>query len=357
MRYQPPGAAPRSPHTASVLVVGAGLCGATVARCLADGGVSVRIIDRRPHLAGNAHDEINRHGIRQHRYGPHLFHTNNRRVYNHLSRFTKWLPYRHRVQALHRGRYLTLPPNRETRAILGEERIVDVLFRPYTRKMWGCDIEELSPDILRRVPVRDDMNVWYFPKDRIQCLPERGYTAMVQAMLDHPAISVSLDTAFAHSMESGYDHVFNSMAIDEYYGYRYGELPYRSIRFRTVHRPVAWVHRVATTNFTTARGPTRVTEWKRLPGHGDNPHCTSLTFETPCDYRHNNRERYYPVKDLAGDNRRLYRRYQAIPNPRTTFIGRCGKYVYIDMDQAVSMGLQTARRWLRSPPVALCTRQ
>jgi UDP-galactopyranose mutase len=330
-----------------ILVVGAGLAGATVARELADAGCRVDVIDKRPHIAGNAYDEVNERGIRVHRYGPHIFHTNNERVVEWLSRFTTWIPYKHKVKAaLADGRLVTLPVNRETKEIVGEANVVDTFFRPYTRKMWGLEIEQLSPDILNRVPVRDDLNEYYFPDDAFQAMPALGYTAMVANILDHPGITVTLGTAFERALEADYDHVFNSMPIDEYHDFVFGELPYRSIRFHNFDFPTARLFPVATVNFTHSGPHTRVTEWKNFPGHGENPAFTSLTFEEPCDYRDNDLERFYPVKDLAGASRETYKRYAAIPAPRVTFIGRCGLYAYLDMHQAVSSALATARRFL-----------
>jgi len=330
-----------------ILVVGAGLAGVTVARELAEAGLRVHVIDRRSHIAGNAYDEVNALGIRVHRYGPHIFHTNNERVVAWLSRFTAWIPYKHKVKALLAdGQLVTLPVNRETKDIVGEANVIDTFFRPYTRKMWGLDIEQLSPDILNRVPIRDDLNEYYFPDDAFQAMPEHGYTAMVANVLDHPGISVALDTPFDRSMESEYAHVFNSMPIDEYHGFAHGELPYRSIRFQVFDFPTARLFPVATVNFTHSGPHTRVTEWKNFPGHGQNPAFTTLTFEEPCDYRDNHLERFYPVKDLAGANREIYKRYAAIPAPNMTFIGRCGLYAYLDMHQAVSSALATARRFL-----------
>jgi UDP-galactopyranose mutase len=337
----------------SILIVGAGIAGATVARELADAGCRVDVIDRRAHIAGNAYDEVNALGIRVHKYGPHIFHTNNERVVAWLARFTTWIPYQHKVKAaLADGRLVTLPVNRETREIVGAANVVDTFFRPYTRKMWGLEIEQLSPDILSRVPVRDDLNEYYFPDDAFQAMPEHGYTAMVANMLDHPRITVSLDTPFARSMEAGYAHVFNAMAVDEYHGFVHGELPYRSIRFHGFDFPTARLYPVAVVNFTHSGPFTRVTEWKNFPGHGANPAFTSLTFEEPCDYRDNGFERFYPVKDLAGSNRETYKRYAAMAPPHMTFIGRCGLYAYLDMHQAISSSLAVARRYLGADPAA-----
>ncbi len=329
-----------------ILVVGAGLSGAVVARELAERGFSVTVIDRRPHIGGNAHDAVNEHGIRVHTYGPHLFHTSNQAVVDWLSRFTEWLPYKHRVKALlSDGRFVTLPVNRETAAIVGSDRVVDTFFRPYTRKMWGVELSDLDPSILARVPVREDLNEFYFPNDTFQALPKDGYTSLFQRILEHPGITIRLDTPFEHGMERAYLHTFNSMAIDEFFSFKFGELPYRSIKFHTFSVPVPRLLPVATVNFTHDEPYTRVTEWKNLPGHGLSPGFTTVTIEEPCDYRDNSLERYYPVKDLAGLNRESYARYRCLPHPRMTFIGRCGLYAYLDMDQAVSASLATVRKF------------
>ena len=164
-----------------ILVVGAGLSGATVARELADSGYNVHVIDRRNHIAGNAYDYINEHGIRVHKYGPHLFHTNNETVFKWLSRFTDWVEYKHKVKALLKdGQYVTLPVNKKTKEIVGKEIVLDIFFRPYTKKMWGVELDDLNPDIINRVPIRDDDNELYFPNDKIQVMPKEGYTKMVE---------------------------------------------------------------------------------------------------------------------------------------------------------------------------------
>lgn len=330
------------------LVVGAGFSGATLARELADAGHFVDVIDRRDHVAGNAYDFVNEHGIRVHKYGAHLFHTNNRRVYDYLSRFTEWVDYRHRVKAmLEDGRLVTLPVNRETKEIVGSENIVDIFYRPYTRKMWGVDLEQLDPSIMQRVPVRDDMNELYFPDDAYQAMPRDGYSALVSRMLDHPNVACTTSCEFRTEYENDYDMVFNSMPIDVYYDYRFGPLPYRSIKFEHAHLPVKRLLPVATVNFTDHNPVTRMTEWKNIPEHDNGLPVTTITFETPCDYTENDYERYYPVKDVDGANRKRYQLYKDIPNEKVTFIGRCGMYVYIDMDQAVNSSLQLSERYKR----------
>ena len=155
-----------------ILVVGAGFSGATIARRLAERGFEVDVIDRRAYVAGNAYDFTGELGIRRHAHGPHLFHTSNALVVGFLSRFTAWIPYKHKVKAmLADGRLVTLPVNRETLAIVGAENVYDVFYRPYSRKMWGMELEALDARIISRVQIRDDMNEYYFPNDSFQALP------------------------------------------------------------------------------------------------------------------------------------------------------------------------------------------
>jgi len=331
-----------------ILIVGAGFSGVAIARFLAEKGFNCDVIDKRSHVAGNAYDYFNEHGIRIHQYGPHLFHTSNEAVFSWLSRFTEWVEYKHKVKALlSDGTYVTLPVNRQTKEIVGEENIIDIFIRPYTKKMWGMDIEQLDPSILQRVPIRDDLNEYYFPTDQYQYMPSNGYTELVNNILNHPNINLFLNTAFEKKLENSYIKVFNSMPIDEYYDFCYGRLPYRSIKFHTKSLPINSVLPVATVNFTNTSPYTRVTEWKKIPNHGSNDTYTTLTFEEPCDYQDNEYERYYPVKDLLGDNRDIYKKYSEIENKKNIFIGRCGLYAYLDMHQAISSALAIAEQYLK----------
>jgi UDP-galactopyranose mutase len=333
----------------NILIVGAGLSGVTIARLLAEAKHNVVVIDQRDHIAGNAYDYYNEYDIRVHKYGPHIFHTNNEEVYNWLGQFTDWVEYKHKVKAiLNDGTYVTLPVNKETTKIVGEENILDTFFRPYTLKMWGKTLEELDPSIINRVPIRTDMNELYFPNDKYQAMPKYGYTKMVKNILDHENISINLNTNFNKLQESHYDHIFNSMPIDVYFDSCYGELPYRSLKFHTVTIPSPKVLPVPTVNFTHDGPYTRITEWKNYIYHGENNKCTTLTYEEPCDYKDNSFERYYPVKDVDGKNREVYKQYRADIPDNVTFIGRCGQYVYIDMDMAVASASATAKRFLNN---------
>jgi len=330
-----------------ILVVGAGLSGAVVARELADKGYQVNVIDKRNHIAGNVFDFVNDHGIRIHKYGPHLFHTKNKNVFVWLSRFTEWLPYKHKVKAvLDDGRLVTLPVNKETKEVVGEDNIIETFIRPYTEKMWGMKLEDVSPNIINRVPIRDDDNEYYFPDDLYQYVPKDGYTKVVENIFNHKNISIELGKSFSKQMEDEFDHIFNSMPIDEYFNFQFGKLEYRSIKFHHTNLPSPKIFPVSQVNFTNKGPYTRIVEWKNIPGHGVNNLWTSLTYEEPCHYSENNDERYYPVRDISGRLSSIYRKYRAIENPKVTFIGRLGNYAYLDMDQCVNAILSNVKNYL-----------
>lgn len=324
-----------------ILIVGAGISGSTVARLLADTNkFFITVIDKRNHIAGNIFDETYEDtNIKYHKYGPHLFHTNNKKVFDFLSKFTNWIGYKHKVKAqLHNGEYVTLPVNKETAVKVGKENILDIFYRPYTLKMWGKTIEEIDPEILNRVKVREDNNEFYFPNDEYQCIPEKGYSELIYNMLNHPNIEVKLNTKFSKIMEKNYYKIFNSMSIDEYYDFCFGTLDYRSIKFNHVVLPMQKVLPTVTVNFTNDSPYTRITEWKNIPNHGSD-NLTVLTYEEPCSFEENNYERFYPVKDIDKNNEKLYNRYLEIENKKNIFIGRCGLYQYLDMDKAIEIAL------------------
>ncbi len=372
-----------------ILIVGAGFAGAVHARTLAEAGYRVEVIDRRPHIAGNAYDEIDANGNRVHRYGPHLFHTNNETVVAWLKRFGAFTDYAHKVEALiDDGRFVPLPVNRRTieavfdtkladasaaERFLKEQavpieapanaaehlnsqigqRLTDLFFRPYTKKMWAMDLEDMSAAVVQRIPIRTDDEDHYFPNDKFQMLPDEGYTAIFESILDHDNISVRLSTEFDKAMLADYDHCFNSMPIDEYYDEAFGPLPYRSIRFHHDTRPAnAEFGTAATINFTDSGPITRETDWGRLPGHrvADAGPNKTVTREEPCDYRDNDLERYYPVKTSDGRYDKVYQQYKTLADREggITFIGRCGTYQYLDMHQVINQSLASAERFLRA---------
>ncbi|MBT6170307.1 MAG: NAD(P)-binding protein [Flavobacteriaceae bacterium] len=332
-----------------ILVVGSGLTGSVISRVLAENNFEITLIDKRDHIAGNVYDFVNDKNIRVHKYGPHLFHTNNKKVVDFIKRFSEWVDYKHRVKAiLEDGRYVTLPVNTETKKIVGEKNIISTFFRPYSEKMWGLKLEEISPDIINRVPIRDDNNEYYFPNDKYQFLPKEGYTVFVKNILDHKKINIKLSTPFKREMEDNYDYIFNSMPIDEYYNYKFGNLKYRSIKFRNIDFPSPKLLPVTTVNFTHHAKFTRMTEWKHLPFHGLNDTFTTITIEEPCSFEENNNEKYYPVKDVKGVNRSLYLKYKNIENKKVQFVGRLGMYSYLNMDQCISHAMKSAENFIRN---------
>jgi UDP-galactopyranose mutase len=372
--------------TRSVLVVGAGFAGAVHARELAEAGYAVQVIDRRPHVAGNAYDEDVASGQRIHRYGPHLFHTGNQTVIDWITRFATFVPYEHRVQALLAdGSVVPLPINRSTiNAVFGVRlgtddavrdflrrqaadiaapanaaeylnarigrTLTDLFFRPYSRTMWGLDLEAMDAAVVKRISLRTDEEERYFPADRFQGLPMGGYAALFARILDHANIRVALGTPFDRAMLAGQAHCFNSMAIDEYFENTYGALPYRSIRFHHATPDAGYaVGTAAQVNYTVAGRFTREIDWSRLPGHQrQDTGRKTITREEPCDDRDNAMERYYPVKTSDGRYDAAYRRYQALSEQdgRVSFIGRCGTYRYLDMHQVISQSLAGVRAWI-----------
>lgn len=356
------------------LVVGAGFAGSVLAERLASvRGERVLVIDRRDHVGGNAHDAYDDAGILVHRYGPHIFHTNAPRIVDYLSGFTAWRPYEHRVLArvdetlvpipinrttLNRLYGLSLGSDEEVRAFLAaraepaeeirtaEDVVVSVvgrelyekLFRNYTRKQWGVDPSRLDGSVTARVPTRFDEDDRYFT-DAFQCMPAAGYTRLFERMLDHPNITVRLGTDYrdvaAHM--AGTRRVWTG-PIDAFFGFRFGRLPYRSLRFEHATMPYEWHQPVAVINHPGGEPYTRVTEHKHLTGQA-HP-STSLTYEYPSDAG----DPYYPVP--CEESRALYRRYEALAmsEENVVFVGRLATYRYYNMDQVVGQALAAFQR-------------
>jgi UDP-galactopyranose mutase len=357
------------------LVVGAGFAGAVLAERLAAGSNRrVLVIDRRSHIGGNAFDQRNDAGLLVHRYGPHIFHTNSAEVFAYLSRFTKWRRYEHRVLASVDGRLVPIPINRTTlNALYGrrldsdaeaqafldslaepvaelrtsEDVVVSRIgrdlyerfFRGYTRKQWGLDPADLDKAVTARIPVRTNTDDRYFG-DRYQAMPRDGYTAMFRAMLDHPNITVALDTDFDELRDDDLaDRVIFTGPIDEYFGHRLGRLPYRSLAFRHETLDQVQFQPVAVVNYPAESVPhTRITEYKHLTG--DESRRTSVTYEYPCAVG----DPYYPIP--RPENQALFKRYEemALAEAGAVFVGRLATYRYYNMDQVVAQALATYRR-------------
>ena len=244
--------------------------------------------------------------------------------------------------------------------------LCNLFFGPYTKKMWGLDLKQLPASVAARIPTNVETNSdLYFPKDKHQYLPKEGYTVMVSNILNHPNIKVQLGISRQELLRSEnrqswesalgfklqFSHTFTSEPIDTYFDCHLGELPWRSIKMHTYSVPVINALEAPVVNFTHSGEFTRITEWKQLPGHGDNSVWTTLTAEQPCDYRDNNNERYYPVKTSQTDcpHRALYQKYRELADQDSTvtFIGRCGMYVYTDMAPCISSSLAIANKWLK----------
>lgn len=362
---------------AKVLVIGAGFAGAVVARECAETGHHVTVVDRAPWPGGAASDTT-RNGFRINRCGAHFFNTSNDRVLTWLSRFTCWLPYEHRGKSrLPDGTLVPFPlntdslsilrtrghdteprqatsrtrPARTAREVLAERLgpdVIELFFARYVRKMWDMSLDELPADVMRRVQVRDSTEDRYFPNASFQALPSDGYDAMFRRMLDHPRIAAHFRTPFAPEMERDHDHVFSSMSIDEYFGYCEGTLGYRSMQFETVPACRTSPGGAATVNRTDTSPVTRETHWHHVPWNSAVPNGLAM-FEHPRDWRDLGGDRHYPVMTVDGRHDRMYRKYKALAAreaPWVTFIGRCGTYRYLNMDQVVMQSLQTARKWL-----------
>lgn len=352
------------------LIVGAGFAGSVLAERLAAGsGLKVLVIDKRPHLAGNAFDHFNENGILVHKYGPHIFHTNSREVFEYLSRFTQWRPYEHRVRASVDGQLVPIPINLDTInqlyglnltsfevedffASLAEPRdeirtsedvvvskvgkeLYEKFFRNYTRKQWDLDPSELDSSVIARVPIRTNRDDRYFT-DTYQAMPLHGYTRMFENMLDHPNVKMMLNTDYQEIKDYvSYREVIYTGPIDEYFNFCYGKLPYRSLQFKfetldiPLHQPVAVV------NYPNQHFYTRVTEFKYLTGqeHGK----TTLVYEYPSAEG----DPYYPIP--RAENMELYRKYKALAEatPHVQFVGRLGTYRYYNMDQVTAQALTT----------------
>jgi len=356
------------------LIVGAGFAGSVMAeRLAAEYDQQVLLVDRRPHIAGNAYDEYNADGILIHRYGPHIFHTNAQRVVDYLSRFTAWRPYKHRVLASVDGMLVPVPINLTTlnrlysldlspaqaEAFLATraESVADIrtsedvvvgkvgrelyekFFRGYTRKQWGMDPSELDRSVTARVPVRTTAEDGYF-NDEFQCMPLEGYTRMFEKMLSHPNIKVMLDTDYKEVRDKvNHRMLIYTGPIDEYFDHCLGKLPYRSLTFRHETLDQEHFQSVAVVNYPSEEvRHTRITEYKHLTGQ---QHAkTGITYEYPSDQG----DPYYPIPRPA--NAELFKRYEALAedHPEVTFAGRLGSYRYYNMDQVVAQALSTVER-------------
>ncbi|MDB6178190.1 UDP-galactopyranose mutase [Paracoccus sp. Z330] len=362
-----------------ILLVGAGLSGAVIGRFLAEAGHQCRIIDRRPHIGGNCHtrrdDET---GVMMHVYGPHIFHTDDRQVWDYVNRFAEFLPYRNRVKTTVGNKVFSLPINlltinqffgkalrpdeaRDFIASRADHSITDpvsfeeqalrfvgadlyeAFFKGYTEKQWGCSPRDLPASILKRLPVRFNYDDNYF-FHRYQGMPRQGYTQMIQAILDHPGITVELNTDFSPDMSRQADHVFWSGPLDGFFDYRLGRLGYRTLDFERFTYDGDY-QGCAVMNYGDRAVPyTRITEHKHFSPWEDHRHSVC--------YREYSRAAgpddipYYPIRLVR--EKALLEEYltKARQTRGVTFVGRLGTYRYLDMDVTIRESMDTAQMFL-----------
>jgi UDP-galactopyranose mutase len=363
------------------LIVGAGFAGSVLAERLASQrGDRVLVIDKRNHIGGNAYDRFNEAGLLIHQYGPHIFHTNSQAIFDHLSQFTEWRPYEHKVLARVDDQLLPIPINLDTvnklyNLNLTEDQVEDFFaskaepvdeirtsedvvvarvgrdlyekfFRGYTRKQWGVDPSQLDKSVTARVPVRTNQDDRYFG-DTFQFMPLHGYTRMFEKMLDHPNIKVMTQTSYDEVRDIiPHRRVIYTGPVDEFFDFRFGKLPYRSLDFRHVTLDKEWAQPVAVVNYPQSEAYTRITEYKHLTGQ-THP-MTSLTYEYPSAVG----DPYYPIP--MPENAELYKRYEALARATQDvwFVGRLATYRYYNMDQVVGQALATFQRIQASTPKA-----
>jgi UDP-galactopyranose mutase len=350
------------------LVVGAGFSGSVIAERLASqSGKKVLVVDKRNHIGGNAYDHYDEHGVLVHKYGPHIFHTNSREVFEYLSLFTAWRAYEHRVLASVDGQLVPMPINLDTinklygmnlnsfqveeffesvaehrEHIRTSEDVViskvgkelyEKFFRNYTRKQWGLDPSELDKSVTARVPTRTNRDSRYFT-DSYQAMPLHGFTRMFEKMLNHPNIKVMLNTDY-QEIEKGIPcrEMVYSGPVDEYFDYRYGKLPYRSLDFKHETHNASVFQSAPVINYPNEHLYTRVTEFKYLTGQEHSK--TSIVYEFPKAEG----DPYYPVP--RPENQEIYKKYKELADATSGiyFVGRLATYKYLNMDHCVAQAL------------------
>ena len=350
------------------LIVGAGFAGSTLAERLASQlNMKVLLIDKRPHIAGNAYDKFDEAGVLIHQYGPHIFHTNAKQVFDYLGQFTKWRAYQHRVLACVDGQLVPMPINLDTIntlygmnlssaelekwfASVAEPReqirtsedvviskvgkeLYEKFFRGYTRKQWGIDPSELDASVTARVPTRTNRDSRYFT-DSYQAMPLHGFTRMFENMLAHENIKIMLNTDYHEVLGViPFKKMIFTGPVDEFFDFRFGKLPYRSLNFQFETHDTKTYQTAPVINYPNDYAYTRVTEFKYLTGQEHNK--STIVYEFPQDEG----DPYYPVP--RRENAELYKRYSSLAEqtPDVHFAGRLATYKYYNMDQVVAQAL------------------
>lgn len=359
-------------------MAGAGLSCAVIGRALAEDSHHVTICESRSHIGGNCHTERDKDtDVMVHKYGPHIFHTNDTEIWDYVNQFATFVPFVNRVKATTKGRVFSLPINlltinqffgktmnpteaeafiksradasitdaqnfeEQALCFIGPE-LYEAFFLGFTRKQWGKDPKDIPASILKRLPVRFNYDDNYFAH-RHQGMPEYGYTDMIQRILDHPNVDVRLETRFENSNAAEYDHVFWSGPVDAYFNHIFGRLQYRTLDFKE-ETGTGDVQGCAVMNYTDEDVPwTRVTEHKHFSPWEE--HEGSILFR---EYSRACGEvdiPYYPIHQTDGDY--MLEKYQtaASAEKNTTFIGRLGTYRYMDMDVTIRAALDAVAKW------------
>lgn len=363
----------------TVAIVGAGISGAVIARLLAEQGTSSVVFDKRSHIAGNCHSERDpQTNVMLHVYGPHIFHTDDKEVWDFVNNYSEFMPYTNRVKAVYKGNVYLLPVNLHTinqffnktlrpdeaRAFIeskADKTIVDpqnfeeqaismigrelyeAFFRGYTRKQWGVEPTELPASILKRLPLRFNYNDNYF-NHKYQGMPKEGYTDMVAKILDHELIEVRIDTEFSADESNAYQHVFWSGALDGYFNFSEGRLGYRTLDFEKFSEDGDY-QGTAVINYCEEDVPyTRITEHKHFSPWES--HEKTTCYREYSRFCSENDIPYYPIRMVK--EKELLNSYldKAMALKNITFVGRLGTYRYLDMDVTIREAIDVANKYL-----------
>ena len=348
----------------------------------------VLIVEQRHHIGGNAYDYYNEHGILVHKYGPHIFHTKSKPVWNYLSQFTDWRPYYHQVLGVVEGKTVPIPFNLNSLYDLfpphyaeklegmllahfgfgkkvpilklkesssGDlsflaDYIYDHVFLHYTQKQWNLRPEDLDSGVTARVPIYISRDNRYF-QDPYQAMPKRGYTEMFRRMIDHPNIKVLLNTDYREVIdEVSFERAICTGPVDAFFDYAHGELPYRSLDFRFETLDQAQFQSVGTVNYPNDYSFTRITEQKHLTGQVSNK--TTIIKEFPQTYIPGRNDPYYPIpRSENRDRLSCYLKEIKKLNGRVLFAGRLAEYKYYNMDQAVTRALGIFEKEIAHRPI------
>ena len=377
-----------------VLIVGCGITGASIARKLADEGYRVNIIDRRDHIGGNAYDYVDEHGILVHKYGPHTFHTCDKSLFDFINKYAEWEEYHLTCGAEINGKCTPTPfnfqtiddfydlddaeklkkriaevfPGRKTATVLEvlscEDKTVrdyaqflfDNDYSLYTAKQWGVPASEIDPSVLRRVPLRFSYDIGYFD-DPYQVMPKESFTDFFKSLLDHPNITIELNTDALEHLKIENDrlifdgetfdkYVVYTGAIDELFDMKFGALPYRSLEFKWEYEDIESKQDMPVVAYPQAKDFIRIVEFKKMMPHRP-VQGTSYEVEYSLPYKKGvKQEPYYPV--LTEDSQNQYEKYKKLADniPKLICCGRLADFKYYNMDQALSNALNVADRLL-----------